>query len=65
MTQIANNLPLVTNIYILTNVLNFMSSKVSLYTLSIFKISRPFITSAYRTKTVLIALIATKPDNDY
>jgi len=42
-----------------------MSSKLSLYALNIFKRSRPMITFAYRTKTILIVLIATKPNNDH
>jgi len=65
MTQIANNLPLVTNIYPYKCVRLYELKIVVIYTLSISKTSRPLITSVYRTKTVLIALIATKPDNDY
>jgi len=46
-------------------VLDFMSSKLSLYALTIFKRSRTLITFAYRTKTILIELIASKPNNDH
>ena len=56
MTQIANNLSL----YIFINVIDFMDLKLSLYTLSISKTSCPLIISAYRIKTILIALIPTK-----
>ena len=65
MTQIANNLSLVTNINPYKCVRLYEFKIVVIYTLSISKTSRPLIISAYRTKIVLIALIATKLDNDY
>jgi len=55
-------------VYILINIykcVDLYELKIAIICLSILKISRPLITHAYRTKTVLIALVATKPNNDY